>query len=79
VDLEAFTAAVERELQLRHAAFELKDLIAFLEEQRRNVEDNPDVELWVLAFLKRCRVEEAFRGAVEDGVPPYAHFLGREG
>jgi hypothetical protein len=79
VDLQAFTAAVEAELQLRRVPFSLRDLIAFLEDERRHVEGNPDVELWALMFLKRQRLVAALRKAGAEGGGLYVHFLEQEG
>jgi hypothetical protein len=68
MDLQAFTAAVEQELQTRRVPFDLAELLAFLEDQRRRIEDNPDPSLWADAFLKRQRVEAKFRqGAAKGG------------
>jgi hypothetical protein len=55
VDLEAFTAAVEHELQLRHVAFDLRDLQTYLEDERHAVADEPDPAAWATAFVRRER------------------------
>jgi hypothetical protein len=54
VDLQAFTARVEQELQLRHAAFEQRAVIGFCPDVWPLVlaEDAPDAGTWASALLE---------------------------
>jgi hypothetical protein len=79
MELTAFTARVEQELQTRRVAFDLAELLAFLEDSRRAVEENPDPSRWADAFLKRQRVEAIFRRAAAEGAVPYFHGRERDG
>jgi hypothetical protein len=58
--MQTFTRAVEQQLQTRRVPFALAELIEFLEDSWRHVQDDPDPSLWADAFVRGERVEVAF-------------------
>jgi hypothetical protein len=65
--LEAFTARVEAELQLRHAAFEQRAVIGFCHDVWPLVpDDGPDPERWAKLFLEAGRAGAALDGGGES-------------
>jgi hypothetical protein len=81
MDPTALTAAVEAELQSRRVPFERRHLQEFLEETwpLSRADDTPGPALLATMFVKRVRVEEAFRRMGAEGGELYVHFLEREG